>query len=87
MDLENLLSSACRRKIINYLAENGPTNIMELILGIRGKYPQTNSELLILQKEEIVLDERFGRMRRIRLNKENAKTLLLLKALKILSEK
>jgi DNA-binding transcriptional ArsR family regulator len=87
LNLEDVLSSACRRKIIKYLAENGSTNIMQLILGIRGKYPQTNSELLILQKEEIILDERIGRMRRIRLDKENPKTLLLLKALKILNEK
>jgi DNA-binding transcriptional ArsR family regulator len=87
LDLEDVLSSSCRRKIIKYLVENGSTNVMQLILGIRGKYPQTNSELITLKKEGIVLDEHIGRMRNIRLNKENPKTLLLLKALKILNEK
>ncbi len=87
LDLEDLLSSGCRRKIIKYLAENGSTNIMQLILGIRGKYPQTNSELIALEKEEIIIEQRFGRMRNIKLNKENPKTLLLLKALRILNEK
>jgi predicted transcriptional regulator len=87
MDLESILSSACRRKIIKYLTENGPTNIMQLILGINGKYPQVNSELQILQKEEIIIDQHIGRMRLIRLSKENPRTKLLLEALKLLDEK
>jgi len=85
LDLEDILSSSCRRKIIKYLAENGPTNIMQLILGIRGKYPQTNAELQILQKEDIILDQHTGRMRIIRLNKENPNTNLVLQALKLLN--
>lgn len=84
MDLTDLLSSACRRKIIEYLAVNGSTNIMQLILGIRGKYTQTNAELQILQKEGIIIDQHVGRMRLIKLNKENLNTELLLQALKIL---
>ena len=87
MDLTELLSSACRRKIIEYLAENGSTNIMQLILGIRGKYPQTNAELQVLQKEGIVIYQHVGRMRIVKLNKENPKTILLLQALKILHSK
>jgi hypothetical protein len=87
VNLEEILSSGCRRKVIKYLAENGPTNMMQLILGIRGKYPQVNSELLILQKENIIIDQRIGRMRMLRLNKENAGTLQILQALKILSDK
>jgi DNA-binding transcriptional ArsR family regulator len=85
MDLEELLSSACRRKIIKYLAEKGSTNIMQLILGIRGKYPQINAELQILQKENIIIDQRSGRMRIIRLNKENVNTGIMLQALKLLN--
>jgi hypothetical protein len=84
LDLTELLGSACRRKIIEYLAENGSTNIMRVILGIRGKYPQTNAELQILQKEDIIIDQHIGRMRIIKLNKENPKTCLILQALKIL---
>jgi DNA-binding transcriptional ArsR family regulator len=84
MDLEHLLSSACRRKIIKALAENGELNVMKLILKIRGKYPQVNASLQILQKEGIVLDRHYGRIRLIKLNRENSNTKLLLEALKIL---
>jgi predicted transcriptional regulator len=86
LDLESVLSSACRRKILKCLAENGSTNIMQLILKVNGKYPQVNAELQVLQKENIIFDEHMGRMRMVRLNKENAKTILLLKALKILND-
>jgi predicted transcriptional regulator len=84
MDLESILSSSCRRKILKILASNGPTNIMALIQKVNGKYPQVNTELHILKNEEIILDQTVGRMRIIRLNKENAKTGLLLQALKLL---
>lgn len=87
MDLADLVASTCRRKIIEYLADNGSTNIMQLILGIRGKYPQTNTELLILQKEGIIIDQHIGRMRIIKLNKENPRTTHILQALKILTDK
>jgi hypothetical protein len=85
MDLEELISSACRRKIIKYLAENGPTNIMRLVLGTRGKYPRINSELQILQRENIIIDQHKDRMRIIKLNKENPNTALVIQALKVLN--
>jgi len=84
MDLEILLSSSCRRKILKVLAYNGQTNIMQLILKVNNTYNHVNSNLQILQKEEIIIDERFGRMRVIRLNKENPRTALLLQALRML---
>ena len=87
MNLEEILSSACRRKIIKYLAENGSVNIMQLIVGVNGKYPQVNSELQILQKEGIISDQHIGRTRLIRLNKQNPGTMLILQALKILTDK
>ena len=73
MDLESILSSSCRRKIIKILASDGPTNMMELIRKANSKYPQLNFELKILQTEDIVIDEHIGRMRRIKLNKETQK--------------
>ncbi len=87
MDLVDILSSACRRKIIEFLSANGSTNIMQLILKINSKYPQVNSELQILQKEDLIIDQHVGRMRIIRLNKENPNTGLLLQALKLLHSK
>jgi DNA-binding transcriptional ArsR family regulator len=85
MDLESILSSSCRRKIIKVLSINGSTNVMLLILKVNGKYPQVNSELQILKKEEIIIDEHVGRMRIIRLNKENLNTNIVLQALKLLN--
>lgn len=79
-----ILSSSCRRKIIKFLVENGSSNVMRLIVGINGKYPQVNSELHVLQTEEIITDKQIGRMRIISLNKENPKTGVLLQALKLL---
>ena len=84
VDLIVILSSGCRRKIIEFLSENGSTNVMQLILKINGKYPQVNAELQILQKEDLIIDQHVGRMRIIRLNKENPNTGLLLQALKLL---
>lgn len=57
---------------------------MELVRKVNSTYNQVNSNLQILQKEGIVFDEHFGRMRVIRLNKENQRTALLLQVLKIL---
>ena len=58
---------------------------MQLILKVNGKYPQVNAELQVLQKENIIFDQHMGGMR-MELNKENPKTVLLLKALKILND-
>jgi hypothetical protein len=57
---------------------------MELVRKVNSTYNQVNLNLQILQKEGIIFDEHFGRMRVVQLNKENPKTLALLKALKIL---
>jgi hypothetical protein len=57
---------------------------MELVRKVNSTYNQVNSNLNILEKEGVVFDEHFGRMRVIRLNKENSRTKLLLQALKML---
>lgn len=57
---------------------------MKLVRKVNSTYNQVNSNLHILEKEGIVVDEHFGRIRVIRLNKENFTTRLLLQALKML---
>jgi len=57
---------------------------MELVRKVNSTYNQVNVNLQILQKDGIVFDEHVGRMRVIRLNRENPRTPLLLQALKIL---
>jgi len=57
---------------------------MELVRKVNSTYNQVNLNLHVLQKEGIIFDEHFGRMRVISLNKDNPKTTLLLQALSIL---
>jgi DNA-binding transcriptional ArsR family regulator len=57
---------------------------MELVRRVNSTYNQVNSNLRILREEGIVFDQQLGRMRVIRLNKENPKTGQLLQALRIL---
>jgi predicted transcriptional regulator len=84
MDLKILIASSCRRKIIQMLSSSKWTNVMKLVQKTNSTYNQVNSNLQILQKEGIIFDEHLGRMRVIRLNRENPRTQLLLQALKIL---
>ena len=78
------MASSCRRKILRVLSRSGRTNIMALVRKVNSTYNQVNSNLQILYEEGIVFDERFGRMRVIRLNNENSRTTLLLETLKML---
>jgi predicted transcriptional regulator len=84
MDLDVILASSCRRRILKVLWRIGRANVMELVRKVNSTYSQVNPNLQILQKEGIISDEHFGRMRLIRLNKENPKTTILLQALKLL---
>ncbi|MEM2129911.1 MAG: winged helix-turn-helix domain-containing protein [Candidatus Bathyarchaeia archaeon] len=84
MDLATLVSSSCRRRILQVLSRSGQTNVMDLVRKVNGAYNHVNLNLQILREEGIIYDERFGRMRLVRLNKENPRTLLLLQALNIL---
>jgi len=84
MDLDVLLASSCRRRVLRVLWRIGRANVMELVRRVNSTYSQVNPNLQILQKEGIISDEHFGRMRIIRLNKANPKTTILLQALKLL---
>jgi hypothetical protein len=59
---------------------------MELVRKVNSTYNQVNANLLVLAKEDIVQEKHYGRVRLIKLNRENPKTELLLQALKILNE-
>jgi hypothetical protein len=85
LNLEKLISSSCRRKIIESLWKVDSFTIMQLIRKINSTYNQVNSNLLILTSEEIITEEHLGRLRIIRLNRKNPKTTILLQALKMLS--
>jgi predicted transcriptional regulator len=84
MNLETLVASSCRRRILRVLSTSGRVNVMTLVTKVNSTYNQVNANLHILQETGIIFDEHFGRARVIRLNKDNPRTILLLQALKIL---
>ena len=57
---------------------------MELVRKVNSNYNQVNLQLKILGDEGIISDNRIGRLRLISLNRENSKTLTILKALVVL---
>jgi len=85
LDLEQLIASSCRRKILKFLWQVDNANVMGLIRKINSAYSQVNPNLLILAQEGIITDTRYGRRRIIKLNRDNPKAILLLQALKLLS--
>lgn len=78
MELEQLISSSCRRRIIRFLLTVHSANVMELVRKVNSTYNQVNANLLVLAKEDIVQEKHYGRVRLIKLNRENPKTELLL---------
>ena len=84
MNLEDILGSKVRRKIIRVLWKIGSTNVTDLVRRTNTTYNQLIPQLLALEREGIVSEQRYGRVRMITLERENRKTLLLLQALKVL---
>jgi hypothetical protein len=84
LDLKKLVSSSCRQKILKTLSKSEGINIMGLVRKINSTYNETNRNLKILESEGIVLNVYFGRIRMIRLNRENPRTIVMLQVLKTL---
>ena len=82
MELKKLLASSLRQKILKALSECKEINVMGLVRRINSTYNEVNRNLTILEIEGIVTNVRCGRMRLIKLNRENPKTVLLLQVLK-----
>ncbi len=64
---------------------------MKLVSSVGSTYNELNRNLLILEKEGLIINEyqvkvRRGKVRVIRLNKDNPKTQVLLKVLKTLEQ-
>jgi predicted transcriptional regulator len=85
MDLETLIASSCRRRILRVLSKSGMVNVMTLVIKVNSTYNQVNANLRVLREAGIIFDEHFGRARVIKLNKDNPRTMLLLQALKTLN--
>jgi predicted transcriptional regulator len=91
MDLRKLVASTQRQNIIKTLSEHHEMQVMHLVSATGSTYNELNRNLQILEKEGIITNEypikvRHGKVRVIRLNKENPKTQVLLKVLKTLDQ-
>ena len=86
MELEALISSKVRRRIVRVLWKLGSTNIMDLVRRVNSTYNQIIPHIVVLEREGIVNESLCGRRRMIVLQRENHKTVLLLQALKILEK-
>jgi len=84
LDLGRLMASSCRQKILENLSKVSQTHVMDLVRRVNSTYGQVNRNLQILEQEGIVNIRYYGRLKIIKLNRENPKTVTLLKALRIL---
>jgi len=84
MDLRRLIASSCRQKIIEALSEVRQTYVTDLVRRVNSTYTQVNRNLQILERENIVKSQFYGRVKMITLNRENPKTETILKALRML---
>lgn len=84
LDLARLMASTCRQKIIATLSRVHQTYMMDLVRKVNSTYAQVNRNLQILEREDVVESRYYGRMRLIRLNRDNPKTEAILKVLRML---
>ena len=84
MDINKLLASSGRRRILKTLSKNQTVAIMKLVQDANSTYNEVQRNLGILESENLIIQEYSGRKRLLRLNYQNQNTLLLLKILRIL---
>jgi hypothetical protein len=92
LDLKKLFASSLRQKILKQLSLSREVRVIKLVRGINSTYNEVNRNLRILEVEGIIVNDyqqkvRHGKVRVIRLNRENPRTKILLEALKILENK
>jgi predicted transcriptional regulator len=83
LNLNEILASSCRRKILKALSEKKEIAIMKLVRTVNGTFNEVDRNLRILEREGVLTQRYAGRKRVIRLNFKNEKTLVLIKLLKI----
>ena len=84
MELNRILASFCRQKILIELSKQKELNVMALVRKVNSTYDEVNRNLGILERESLVIQKYIGRMRLIRLNSTNKFTDVLINALKTL---
>jgi predicted transcriptional regulator len=91
VDLRKVLASSLRQNILKVLSEKREIQVMKLVGCVGSTYNELNRNLLLLEKEDIIINEyrvkvRHGKVRVIRLNKDNPKTAVLLNVMKTLDQ-
>ena len=89
MDLRKVLASTLRQNVLKELSKTREIRVMKLVDAVSSTYNELNRNLEILEKEGIITNDyrvkvRHGKVRVIRLNRDNPKTKILLQALKTL---
>jgi predicted transcriptional regulator len=89
LDLNKLLASSGRQKLLKELAKCKELNVMALVSRLNSPYNEVNRNLMILETEGIIINDyrkrvRRGKVRIIILNRENHKTKILLNVLQML---
>ena len=89
MELSNVFASSLRQKILRELSKTREIRVMKLVSKVNSTYNELNRNLTILESEGIITNKyqvkvKHGKIRVIRLNRDNIKTKLLLEALKTL---
>ena len=89
LNLSKMVASTLRQNILRELSMTREIRMIKFVVKLRSTYTDVNRNLLLLEKEGIVISDypdkvRHGRVRIIRLNRDNPKTKTLLDVLKIL---
>jgi len=74
MNVEDVISSKLRMKILKILFNVGELNVSEIARRLRINYLSANNHLKILEDEGIVQRKMFGRIRLYRVNEQSPKT-------------
>jgi DNA-binding transcriptional ArsR family regulator len=77
MQIEDILSSRGRVRILRILTEIGELNISEIVRRANLNYTTTNQHLQALETAEIICHKKFGRIRIFRLNEENPRVRII----------
>lgn len=91
MNLSKVIASCLRQNILRELSRTREMRMMKLNDNLRSTYVELNRNLLLLQREGIVMNEYRepagqGKVRIVRLNRDNPKTKILIEVLKILDD-
>ncbi len=73
MDLEDVFSSKSRMKILMLIYQLGQLNVSDVARRLKLNYASTSEHLKILEKENILQERVYGRVRMYRFNEGSAK--------------